>query len=274
MGSATPALKGSFRAYLSSRSCRPPADAVLEPEADAYFEGGTNRGGNPDLKVKFASSRSLSTFRRIHMRFDLSSLADDVAAAKIVLRNLDPGGIGIFQVEFVENDTWNEDTIRNSNAPAGSTIMRTYVDGRSDLEIDVSSVIRQEIEGDGKLSIRIIGVGDYGAVPTHGSKENPDPLARPALMVDYPNPVCWNGGTGSWGDATQWSTDEGATQPNPADAPGAFDDVMFNITVYSAASYTTTSITVNGGGQHQSDGIRAQRQSRHFRHGYPARPST
>jgi fibronectin-binding autotransporter adhesin len=42
----------------------------------------------------------------------------------------------------------------------------------------------------------------------------------------------WNGvdPVGSWGSTTNWSTDSGATTPNPAAVPGAEDDVVFNIT--------------------------------------------
>jgi len=42
----------------------------------------------------------------------------------------------------------------------------------------------------------------------------------------------WNGvdPAGSWGSTANWSTDSGATTPNPAAVPGASDDVVFNIT--------------------------------------------
>ena len=221
-----------FIDYVDSR--RPAPDATLTPEADAYFEGVTNRGSDPELKVKYASSSGMNTFRQTYMRFDVSSLGNQIDSAKIVLRTVESGGTGVFQVELVEDDTWGETTIRNSNAPAGSSVLQTFSDGRSDLEIDVSSVIRQEIEGDGKLSIRIIGIGDYNTVPAYGSREHPDPVAKPVLEVDYANPVSpnriyWDGVSGSWGDATHWSTDETATQPEPEDVPGALDDVIFNV---------------------------------------------
>lgn len=171
--------------FIDGVDTRPAPDATLNPEADAHFEGGANRGGSSNLQVKFASSPSFSTFRQTYMRFDVSSLGNQIDSAKIVLRTVESGGIGIFRVELVEDDSWGEATIRNSNAPAGSTVLQTFSDGRSDLEIDVFSVIRREVEGDGKLSIRIIATGNYNWIPTYGSRENPDPLARPVLNINY-----------------------------------------------------------------------------------------
>ena len=61
--------------FIDYADSLPAPDAVLAPEADAcYFEGGTNRGGESNLLVKYASSPGFSTFRQIYMRFDVSSL--------------------------------------------------------------------------------------------------------------------------------------------------------------------------------------------------------
>ncbi len=48
----------------------------------------------------------------------------------------------------------------------------------------------------------------------------------------------WNGvnnGTGDFNDATNWSTDPGATTPNPLAKPGTADDVLFNISTVNTA---------------------------------------
>lgn len=226
-----------FIDYLDSR---PAPDVALIPEADAYFEGGTNRGTSPELAVKYASSPSISTFRQTYMRFDVSELGNQIESAKIVLRTVQAGGYGYFRVELVENDSWGETTINNGNAPAGSTVIRTYSDGRSDLEIDVSSVIRREIEGDGKFSIRIIGVlspggASSGAVPVYGSRRHSNPLARPVLNIEYatqpsPGQVAWDGRNGKWSDVTNWSTASGTMTPDPTAVPRLLDDVTFNVT--------------------------------------------
>ena len=221
--------------FMDYADSLPAPDAVLAPEADAYFEGGTNRGGESNLLVKYASSPGISTFRQIYMRFDVSSLENQIASAKIVLRSLAGGNEnGVFRAELVANNSWGETTIRNSNAPAGSTVLHTFSDGGSDLAIDVSSVIGQALAGDGKLSIRIIGTESFDAIPNFGSREHPDPVARPVLVVDYPNRVHWDGTNGTWGDAANWSTDAAATTPNPPAAPGDFEDVVFNISGQNA----------------------------------------
>lgn len=40
----------------------------------------------------------------------------------------------------------------------------------------------------------------------------------------------WDGGDGAWPTLGNWSTDSGATTPDPLAEPGASDDVVFNIT--------------------------------------------
>ncbi len=173
--------------FIDHADSRPAPDVILAPEADAYFEGGANRGTLPDLKTKYASSSRSTAFRQIYLRFDVSSLKDPIDSAKIVLRSLLNGNAtGIFKAELVKNNTWGETTIRNSNAPDGSTLLHTFSDGGSDLEIDISSVIAQAVAGDGKLSIRIVSTSPSGGgAPTYGSKEHPDRVARPAMMVEF-----------------------------------------------------------------------------------------
>lgn len=173
--------------FINYADSRPVTDVMLAPEADAYFEGGANRGTLPDLKAKYAGSSKSSSFRQIYLRFDVSSLKLPIDTAKIVLRSLLNGNAtGIFKAELVKNNTWGETTICNSNAPGGSTVLHSFSDGASDLEIDVSAVIAQALAGDGKLSIRIISISPSGGgSPTYGSREHPNPVARPAMMIHY-----------------------------------------------------------------------------------------
>lgn len=173
--------------FINYADTRPAPDLVLAPEADAYFEGGANRGTLPDLKTKYASSSKSGSFRQTYLRFDVSSLKDPIDSAKIVLRSLLNGNAaGFFKAELVKNNTWGETTIERSNAPDGSTELHTFSDGGSDLEIDVSSVIAQAVAGDGKLSIRIVSTSPTGGgTPTYGSREHPDRVARPAMMVHF-----------------------------------------------------------------------------------------
>ncbi len=179
-----------FIDYLDSR---PAPDMALLPEADACLHGATNIGNSGSLSVKHASSPTSTSNQRTYMRFDVSKLGNQIESAKIVLRAVERGGNGYFRVELIENDSWGETTINGGNAPVGTTLIRTFSEGRSDLEIDVTSVIRQQVAGDGKLSVRIVGVprsdgniSPYG--PVYGSRENANPLARPVLEV-YNRPV-------------------------------------------------------------------------------------
>src|SRR5215831_10511809 len=73
--------------------------------------------------------------------------------------------------------------------------------------------------------------------------------------------VYWDGlgaavGTSTnWGSAANWSTVSSATTPDPANPPGASDDVIFNITTSNALSFinlnadqSVNSMTFNSSG--------------------------
>jgi len=157
-------------------------DVSLLPEADAYFEGSANRGGEPELLVKQASA---SVYRESYLRFDVSTLDANIDSAKICLYGIaQEKEAGCYQAEFVADDTWEEMTINRNNNPVGSTVLGTWSHG-DDIQIDVTRVLLDAIETDSKLSIRIIGTLNNGSIPVYGSRENSNPVARPKLQAYY-----------------------------------------------------------------------------------------
>ena len=163
-------------------SC-PDPDVLLFPEADAYFKGGTNYGADSELWVKKAS---FGFQRESYLRFNLSTLKNNIASAKIHLYSLDTGGeSGSYRAELVADNTWDEMTITFDNNPSGSTLLYSWSDGGGDVEIDVTSVLLDALGTGNKLSIRIIGTIDNGKIPKYGSRENSNPVARPQLRVYY-----------------------------------------------------------------------------------------
>ncbi len=158
-------------------------DTVLGPEADAYFDGGTNKGTNPELRVKYATSSSFNTFRQTYLRFNVSALSGPIDSAILRLNSIDANSeSGSYQAELVTNDTWGETTIDSGNRPAGSTVLGTWSEG-GDVIVDVTSVLAEAVATDGKLSIRIISTLNNGSIPEYGAREHSDPAARPQLMI-------------------------------------------------------------------------------------------
>lgn len=67
--------------------------------------------------------------------------------------------------------------------------------------------------------------------------------------------IYWDAAASPWGTAANWTTDAGATTPDPASAPGSADDTIFNrtgqngnITVTLDANQAAQSITFNSTG--------------------------
>ncbi len=171
--------------FIDYTDSRPDPDVSLFPEADAYFKGGTNYGADPELWVKIASSAS-SFHRESYLRFDLSTLNNNIDSAKIHLYSLDNGSeTGIFQAQLVSNNTWGEMTININNRPAGSTVLGSWSDGGGDIVIDVTDALLDALGTGKKLSIRIVSMVENGSIPKYGSRENANPVARPQLRVYY-----------------------------------------------------------------------------------------
>lgn len=169
----------NFTNYVDSS---PIADATLRPEADAYFKGNENQGADPELWVKNAA---YSVYRESYLRFDLAGIGYKVASAKIKLFSVAGGSeSGSYQAQLVEDDSWQEMMINGSNNPAGTTVLGLWSAG-DDVVLDVTGVLLDALNDDKKLSIRIICTLNNGSIPKYGSRENPNPLARPQLCIYY-----------------------------------------------------------------------------------------
>jgi len=121
-----------------------------------------------------------------YLRFDLSTLKNNIDSAKIHLYSLDTGSeTGIFQAQLVSNNTWGEMTININNRPAGSTVLGSWSDGGGDIVIDVTDALLETLGTGNKLSIRIVSMVENASIPKYGSRENANPVARPQLRIHY-----------------------------------------------------------------------------------------
>ena len=169
--------------YIEHIDAVPEPDVTIIAEADAYYQGSSNFGSGSEL---WAETGSASLDRRFYIRFDTSSLTEEVTSAKIQLFSTSPDEklTGRYIAELVTDNTWSETGINTSNNPAGSTQLATWGHG-DDIEIDVTDALLAALDDDNKLSIRVYGTLNNGAELLFGSREYPDVYARPKLAVYY-----------------------------------------------------------------------------------------
>lgn len=161
---------------------------LISPDADTFVRAGTysdtNYGINSVLTVKNESSAEYQ--REAYLRFNLTNYFTSVVSAKL---RLTVTGINTAPVQntlyFVGDDTWTESGVTWNSKPVGSTILSTWTPAaNSVIEMDVTSQFNAEIAGDKKLSLKVASTvsGSLSNVD-YGSKENPDPTARPVLVI-------------------------------------------------------------------------------------------
>ncbi|HEX6684130.1 MAG TPA: DNRLRE domain-containing protein [Candidatus Limnocylindrales bacterium] len=159
--------------------------------ADAHVRGGdyaaTNLGSAEALVVKNETNPSFD--RDAYLRFDLSGhTGGPVASAKLKLRvETAEGATHPTQVWFVTDDSWQEAAITWNTKPAGTSLLGGWpAPSPGDIiELDVTAIFNSTLAGDRLLSLRLnTDPGYSGAVgDTYGSRENPDPTARPILEL-------------------------------------------------------------------------------------------
>ncbi|NOU73070.1 DNRLRE domain-containing protein [Paenibacillus sp. LMG 31458] len=129
---------------------------TIGAEADTMVSGSVptaNYGKNTNLEVRNSAFVPRQTF----VRFDLSSLPSNVTSAKLRLTSSIVGGTFTDKVQFVSDDSWDENTTTYNNKPTGSTDLGTWEmpPAQQFVDIDVTSQVLAELAGDKKLSLGI-----------------------------------------------------------------------------------------------------------------------
>ncbi len=159
------------------------ANVTITAEADAYFQDDANYGTAAEMLVRRASDRFT---RSAYIRFDASSVTEDVVSAKIQLFGTSPDEklTSTYKAQLVLNNSWTETGINADNAPAGSTVLASWGHG-DDIEIDVTDELISALAGDSKLSIRVYDEFRNDLEVQYGAREFPDVYAQPKLVVYY-----------------------------------------------------------------------------------------
>ena len=168
--------------YIQFVDAQGAADVTIPAEADAYFRGSENFGLANTLNVRESGTNFR---RRSFLRFDVSSLQENVKSAKVQLfsTSREEKLTGAHRAEFVANNTWSETRINVENQPARSTLLSTFSHG-DDIEIDVTDQVRSAISGSGKISLAV-STDTRDLTLEYATREHPDAYAHPKLVVTY-----------------------------------------------------------------------------------------
>jgi len=187
---------------------------VLYPEADSYtdkFSTATNYGAdtsllvNPDWPTSGGAEENYT-----YLRYDLSTVPTGAILVGTDLemtafRGWANGGNGNCYTQFVNDDTWQENTINYNNQPAstGTNIGFWWLWYNSTPGISVgtnsdpalNTQVATEFAGDQKVSLRLHSIG-YET--EYFSKESTNQSQHPKLIIKYliPYTYSWTGPNG------------------------------------------------------------------------------
>lgn len=159
---------------------------TLEAAADAYVRDGTYANQNfatGNLVVKKDSGTGYN--REAFLKFDLSGITEPVAAAVLCLTPLSVGAVVENQIHFVSDDSWTETGLTWNNRPTTGALWKSFQPiAEQPLWIDVTELVRQQAEGDGLLSLKIISTLAGAELWTnYASRENASAALRPQLVI-------------------------------------------------------------------------------------------
>lgn len=163
---------------------RSQGEGEAQPLADTYVRGGGSAGTNFGTATQFVAKHDAvdSSFSRVaYLKFDVSQLAG-IENAKLKLVPFQVDGATNLKYELIADDAWGESTMTWNNRPLiAGTLAATaggYAVGQQ-IEIDVTSAVKSEAEGDGVISFRISNEG-WNFVGFH-SRESATAAYRPVL---------------------------------------------------------------------------------------------
>ncbi len=150
--------------------------AVINTVADAYVRSQqptTNFGSDTHLEWYYNGARS-------YLRFDLSSVTDDVVHAKLSLKTLPGDVIREGEVVVVSNTTWGELAITAATAPAFDGAVLGAIPSASTgtaVSLDVTAAVQAAIAaapGTAKITLGIRATPGSPAPQVVGSRESSD----------------------------------------------------------------------------------------------------
>lgn len=161
----------------------------LGAEADAHVRSGkevsSNFGSSATLETKDGSHGDAYD-RKAYIRFDLSALPAAITSAKLRIYaiNAKPG---TRSVRLVPDDAWQETALTAGNAPSptGSALATWQPVAGQCAELDITTTVQKELDGDKKISLLIYATsaGGQHSQISFASREAVTPAHRPVLII-------------------------------------------------------------------------------------------
>ena len=227
-------------------------------EADAYVQDGSFSGDNFGAATTlFAKLDVTSGFNReAFVRFDLSGVTEPIVEAKLRLSPVTVDLDSFFNLtRLVADDSWDETLLTWDTRPASSQLLGRWSPVAAvDVEVDVTTQVRAEAAGDGKISFLVASEADVGPLGTveYGSRELVG--SEPELVVTTTGSVESSGlavslaATASAPLGDQLNYDAAVANEGPSDAHG----VVLSVTV--PADVSISSVTASQGSGCSFDG--------------------
>ena len=161
---------------------------LVSPEDDAYVRGGgaykgLNYGSEDILYVQKGLTNTQK--RESFLRFDVSDFSGQIASAGLQLYPTEVVGEPTQGVYFVNNTTWNENTITYSTKPAATPQITTWSPAAGEpTYINITSYVQDAIDNNEQLSLSILSETESNdAWAVYGSKENAELEYQPYLVI-------------------------------------------------------------------------------------------
>jgi len=173
-----------------------PVTVDIPPEADSMVQSYYPNQNYGSATYWGAGQSQAPNYVRSYLRFPLTGipLGKTINYARLYFYVYSIWGTPVVivytDIHFVSVDTWEELTITWNNKPALSTklISMTPISTTGWKNYDITSQVRTEYAGDGKISLCLKDYREDGAVWEGWyaySKEYTDPTYRPFLRVEY-----------------------------------------------------------------------------------------
>ncbi|KAA6438999.1 DNRLRE domain-containing protein [Dyadobacter flavalbus] len=195
---------------------------TLKPLADAYVRDGsyrmTNFGAAANLDIKNIAG-DLSAKRTSYLRFQLPA-ATVINAAKLRIYGHNHENSKDISVHAygVDNDSWTENGIVKSNAPAASTPSLGYAavnDVYRYYEVDVTKYVKAQLQsGETLVSLMLADPNNRNTRVILNSRENS--INPPQLIVQTPPVIKNNTRLNQQEISTEPETEQSSVYPNPA----------------------------------------------------------
>jgi hypothetical protein len=163
------------------------ATKTLSPLADTYIRNGSYAGKNygTDTSLILKGSTQSGFTRYTYLKFSLDSISKvSHAIVRLFGRNTESSASIKISAFGAANDSWTENGITWSNAPAFQTPVLSTISVNDQLkyyELDVTDLVKKEFLGDKIISIVIKDSATQNRNLAFNSKENPN--YRPQLVI-------------------------------------------------------------------------------------------